>query len=439
MKLLNRFLEYSSEQELFTKDDKILLAVSGGRDSMLMCSLFLSAQLNFEIAHCNFGLRGAESDKDEELVRAYAIQTKAFLHVKTFDTRTYANDHKISIQMAARDLRYTWFNQLAIERNCDYIAIAQHQNDHVETVLLNMTRGTGLHGLCGIKAKRENIIRPLLFLTAREVTSAVEKYAIAYRDDASNFSNKYARNKIRLDIVPQFELLNGNFVETMTENIQHFQESYQLLQEFIAPIREQIFIRESSNRWFIDKRKIADQSLAMLFALFAPYNFAKNVLADMQRSLSGESGRIFESDGYALLLDRAQLILRKHSPPTYTIEVQGHEKVIQWSSFSFSISQSENLAVEPHKNIAQLDYDKLIFPLQIRSWQQGDTFQPLGMKGKKKISDFFIGKKINIFDKKNVPIWVNGNGDILWISNYRIDDRYKITENTQKVLTLVCK
>lgn len=440
MKLLDRFWDYCADNELFVAGDKVLLGVSGGRDSMLMATLFLKAQVAFEIAHCNFGLRGQESDEDEALVRGFAREHNVLIHVKKIDTLSYAEINKISIQMAARDLRYAWFDVLARETSCKYIAIAQHKNDHVETVLLNLIRGTGLQGLQGIKSKRGNIIRPLLFLTANEVSEAVAELKVPFRDDSSNFSTKYVRNKIRLDIIPQFESLNTDFIDTMDGNIQRFQESYSLLQSFIDPLRRQLFEADvGEERWKIKKEELRAQSMPLLFALFEPYGFSKMTLQDLRRAIDAEPGRIFESRKYQLLLDRAYVLLKKRDFFVDEVEVPEHVKEVNWLNKIFHMLVSEPTEIRQDVEVAQIDYRKLIFPLKVRSWQEGDVFYPLGMKGKKKLSDYFVDKKVSLFDKKNIAIWVNGNGEIMWISGYRLDDRYKIRDNTQKVLTLVRK
>ncbi|TJZ61185.1 tRNA lysidine(34) synthetase TilS [Sphingobacterium olei] len=441
MVLLDRFKSYCFDNELFAEGDRILLAVSGGRDSMLMVTLFLKVQINIEIAHCNFGLRGQESDGDESLVRVFAQQHGIPFHVKKFDTVSYAEMHKISIQMAARDLRYGWFNDLARELDCRYIAVAQHKNDHIETVLLNLARGTGLQGLQGIKPKRDNIIRPLLFLTAAEVSSVAEELKVPFRDDSSNFSTKYARNKIRLDIIPQFESLNADFIDTMDKNIQRFQENYVLLQSFINPLRSQLFETDAGGGWKIKKEDLSRQSMPLLYALFEPFGFSIMTLQDLLKALTSnaESGRIFESNKYQLLLDRTYVLLKKKDRLATELDVSEDATVINWLDKTFEILLSEHTEICPDVQVAQIDYNRLIFPLKVRSWKEGDTFYPLGMQGKKKLSDYFVDRKVSLFDKKAIPIWVNGNGEIIWISGYRLDDRYKITDNTQKVLTLVCK
>lgn len=439
MKIIEQFERYVQENKLFTKADKLLVAVSGGRDSMLLLWILQRAGYQVEIAHCNFQLRGEESDADEALVCDFAKQNNIPFHAIRFDTDDYATQHKLSIQMAARELRYDWFAKLSEKLHCKYIAIAQHKNDHVETVLLNLTRGTGLLGLQGILPKRaeNNIVRPLLFLDSKQILSLVEEYQIPYRDDASNFSNKYARNKIRLDIIPEFEQLHADFVQTMEENIIRFQETYTVLKEFVDDLRSQLFEVQSSGQIYIRKEAIRYLSLGKWYLLFEPYGFSKQVLQDLRTAIDRESGRIFQSSSHQLLLDREQLILEAFSEECLSKEIFEHQSLVTWNTNTIQLVVSEDVSIETDAQIAKIDISKLVFPLQIRTWQEGDYFQPLGMKGKKKISDYFIQKKINLFDKKSIPLLVNGNGDVIWIVGYHLDDRYKIIGNTQKVLKLV--
>lgn len=440
MEIADRFRVFIDEQNLFAPSDRVLLGVSGGRDSMLMLWLFQTQKFDVEVAHCNFNLRGDESDGDERFVQAYCAAHNIPFHVRHFDTKQLATDQKISIQMAARELRYQWFDELANVRNCSFIAIAHHKNDHVETVLLNMTRGTGLAGLQGIQPKRQRIIRPLLFLDAQEVAATVQQYRIPYRDDSSNFSNKYARNKIRLDILPQFEQLSPDFVDIMVDNIERFRDAYQVLQQLVMERRAQMLQADGHGRWYMEKDLLRNTDLPLLYYLFEPYGFSKSILQDVLTVIDHEPGRTFESSTHQILLDRKTLILQEIAPraiaPTYISE---EDVRAAWSDYQFKLDTQESTAILRDPYTAQLDYALLKFPLQIRSWQMGDYFQPLGMRGRKKMSDFFVQQKINVFDKKNTPIVVNGNGDILWVAGHRIDDRYKITENTQKVLTLVCQ
>ncbi len=266
-------------------------------------------------------------------------------------------------------------------------------------------------------------------------------YGIAYRDDQSNFSTKYARNKIRIDIIPHFKKLQPDFEMVFEQNINHFKESYQLLQQFVEPIRRKLFYPIDEG-WGVRKEDLEPyiDNLPLLYELFSAFNFSKPVLSDLQQAWSRESGRIFQSDAYHMLLDRNELFIREKefiSPDEALITSE--TSTVEWKHYCFHANVSADLAIVKASEVAKLDYDVLVFPLTIRSWKVGDSFYPLGMEGRKKLSDFFINKKISLFEKENIPIVVNGNGDILWVANYRMDNRYKITANTKKVLTLVCR
>ncbi|WP_312337422.1 tRNA lysidine(34) synthetase TilS [Sphingobacterium sp.] len=441
MNVLERLMGYIEKEHLLMPHDKILLTVSGGKDSMLMAHLFAKSGYHIAIAHCNFQLRGEDSEQDEALVRKFATENGIPIFVKHFDTKAYAKEQQISIQMAARELRYAWFEKLRHELQFDRIAVAQHLNDHIETVLLNLSRGTGLQGLQGIFPIRERIIRPLLFLKASEIEHFVKMYGITYRDDQSNFSTKYARNKIRIDIIPHFKKLQPDFEMIFEQNINHFKESYQLLQQFVEPIRKKLFYPNDEG-WGVRKEDLEPylDNLPLLYELFSAFNFSKAVLSDLQQAWVKESGRVFQSDCYHMLLDRNELFIREKefiSPDEALITSE--TSTVEWKRYCFHAEVSTDITIVRTPDLAKLDYDLLVFPLTIRSWKVGDSFYPLGMEGRKKLSDFFINKKISLFEKENIPLVVNGNGDILWIANYRMDNRYKITSNTKKVLTLVCR
>lgn len=433
------FKTYIAKHNLCAPSDRIVIAVSGGKDSMLMAYLFIQAGYSCILAHCNFHLRAEASDMDEALVVDFAKQYNTPCLVAHFDTELYAKTHKISTQMAARELRYRWFEEIRLEQHAQVIAVAQHQNDHVETLLLNLTRVTGLQGLQGILPKREKIIRPILFLSANEVAAAVQAAHIPYRDDQSNFSNKYARNKIRLEIIPKFKEIQPDFEEVLTRSISHFQESYALLNYFVNPLRKQLFQEEAKGQLRIDKIALAAYLpvQGLLFELFKPYGFSAEVLDDLKRCWNQESGRLFESTTHKLLLDRESLWLAERvadSMESRTINLD--DKLIAFGGYQFTLATTADCSVEPSSYSIKVDLARLQFPLLLRFWQEGDYFIPLGMQGKKKLSDFFIGQKLNLFEKAAVPILVNGNGEIIWLVGHRLDNRYKITEKTQKVFTL---
>lgn len=440
MEILKRFERYVEENKLFSKDEKILVAVSGGRDSMMLLWLLHQLSYPIEIAHCNFQLRGEESDADEQLVHGFAVDNGIPIHVQRFDTAGYAAAHKLSIQIAAREMRYAWFERLRMERGCKVIAVAQHMNDSVETVLLNLSRGTGLQGLQGILPLRDDshVVRPLLFLQSEEITVFVHNQGIPFRDDSSNFSNKYARNKIRLDIIPEFEQLNPHFIRVMADNIARFRDAQEVINKHMQELRSQIIIARSDHAWRIAKEELERLQLSELYFMFEPFGFSKTVLQDLLESLHKDSGKQFASDTYIIITDREDVILSKKNMNLEPVYIDLSTTRVEWGGFQIEITGNSDLGIENGTGIAKIDTVSLVYPLTIRQWEEGDSFQPLGMNGKKKLSDYFIQKKINILDKKRVPILVNGDGKIIWVVNYHLDERFKIRDNTQKVLKLVC-
>lgn len=436
-----RFKEYIIDHQLIKDEEKVLLAVSGGRDSMLMSWLFAQTSYNVSIAHCNFNLRGQESDMDEQLVSDFCEHNNIKLHVKRFDTIEYANEHKISIQMAARELRYDWFQKLARDEGYDLIAVAQHHNDQIETIFVNLLRGTGIRGMHGIIPKRGNIIRPLLFLTADEVSEYLHKFDIPFRDDKSNFSTDYIRNKIRLQLIPVIREIKPDFEEVMAKNINWFQEEEEIYERLLQRERDRYFIEKGSYIYVHKDILDAFQSnLAFLYQLFRPYRFSKNVLQDLLDNKHSQTGLVFNSPTHSLLLNRSDLVIReikgREEGGLEVFVTEGAEYICSQHHF-IRFATVDSLQVLFDQNTACVDVDKLQFPLKVRKWMQGDYFYPLGMTGRKKVSDFLVDNKVNLFDKEKVEVLLNGNGDIMWIIGMRLDNRYKVDEKTKKVCKFV--
>lgn len=441
MNVPERFVQYLREQALCQPHERILLAVSGGKDSVLMTHLFAGAGYAIGIAHCNFRLRGAESDADEALVCELAKTLGVPFYVAAFDTEAEARERGISIQMAARELRYAWFETIRATQGYDRIAVAQHRNDHVETLLLNLVRGTGLAGLRGIQPRRGRIIRPILFLDAVEVEAYVQERGLEYREDASNRSTKYARNKIRLEVIPRLKELNPELERTMAANISRFADAHAVLQAHVDALRRRLFTQHSEEEWHIpvDGLVALDPRQFLLYELLRPFGFSEAVVGDLARALPGVPGKRFVSSSYALYIDRDMLVLR----PAETVEsgvatIERAGDVATWGGYRFESGWSTDTAVSKGADVAQFDAERVVFPVRIRAWREADAFRPLGMEGHKKLSDFFVSLKIPVYRKHRIPVVVNGNGDILWVVPYRMDDRYKITGKTKKVFTLAC-
>jgi len=435
----SRFLSFISEHRLLEPDKKVLLAVSGGRDSVLMVHLFNAAGLNFSIAHCNFGLRGEESEGDEAFVRQLASDMEVPFHIKRFDTAQFAAENNLSIQMAARELRYNWFEEVRRQNKYDCIALAHHASDVTETMLLNLVRGTGIAGLHGILPKRGRLIRPMLFLDREEVSTIVEALGISFREDSSNLSSKYARNKIRLEVVPKLKELNQGLDLTFGKNSRRFAQVEDFLNKEVQQLRKKIFKQFPSS--FIEIRlsdlKELNPRELLLFELFRPFGFSEAVLDDLVSCWDGEAGKMFTSPGYLLLLDRDKLILepREVLPQSEMLWPAGTSSLsYQKLKLSSTVSLS-GITLKANPDKAFFDEGLLQYPLKLRQWEEGDYFFPFGMSGRKKLSDFFRELKIPVTQKSKVPLLVNGNGDILWVIGFRSDNRYKVSSETKKVIT----
>ncbi|MFB9843732.1 tRNA lysidine(34) synthetase TilS [Mucilaginibacter ginsenosidivorans] len=430
-----RFREFIVKNDLFGHHHKILAAVSGGKDSVLMAHLLKAAGFDFGIAHCHFQLRGQEALADKAFVSSLASELNVPVHNIDFDTKKYAADEKVSIQMAARELRYQWFQQISRQYGYDFIALAHHQNDAIETILLNLTRGTGIAGLHGILPKNENLIRPLLFLSREEIDQVIQNNKLTYREDSSNSSNKYARNKIRLEVIPKLKELNPALEETFERNLGHFRELEILLGQKIGELKKELFTGHDGDiRIPVQQVKKLNPQKLLLYGLLSEFGFNESTIGDIISSLDKHPGRIFESPGFILLLDRTELVVSKKDaePALITIDKAQHEA--HYGNYRISILHDDSpLIVKDNPMAVSIDADLLIYPLTVRSWQQSDHFYPLGMKTRKKLSDFFIGLKIPLHQKKHVPLLVNGNGEIAWIGGLRPDNRYKVSMKTKKV------
>jgi tRNA(Ile)-lysidine synthase len=433
---LQQFLDYIKKNALFTEQDKILLAVSGGKDSVLMLQLFKLSNYKFSIAHCNFNLRADESQRDEAFVRLLAASLAVPFYVAHFDTKTYAAQHQVSTQMAARDLRYQWFEQIRREKDYNYIALAHHQNDSIETLLLNLTRGTGISGLHGILPKREKLVRPLLFLSRQEIDDLIEENNINFVADSSNESTKYARNKIRLNVIPQLEAINPNLAQTFEQNIQRFLETEDVLRQFVAQVKLSITSEKGSETYIsIKKLQLLKPKKLILFELLKPFHFINNVVDELLASLDKQSGTSFYSHTHRATINREEIMVSAlpHAIAPNHYFINSTDNFVSIGSQKISISYTHSNLIEANENKAFVDMDRLIFPLIIRFRQDGDKFMPLGMKHYKKLSDFFIDQKVPLPQKDKIPLLINGNGEIIWVAGLRQDNRYKVRATTKKV------
>ncbi|MDZ7936523.1 MAG: tRNA lysidine(34) synthetase TilS [Emticicia sp.] len=456
--MLHGFLTYINEQKLFEPSEKVLLTVSGGKDSVAMLDLFCGANILFAVAHCNFQLRGKDSDDDQIFVENLCNENNVVFHTKTFNTKSFAKKNKISIEMAARTLRYEWFEDLRKELNFDYIATAHHLNDSIETVLLNLTKGTGISGLKGISAKKEHIIRPMLFASRKEIDAYVAEKNLSWREDSSNASNDYQRNLIRNQVVPLLKKINPNLDETFARNLERFQSLEADFRKNLSHFKATV-MREKEGVFYlkIENIKYWQSANYYLEELLKEFGFNYFQSKEIFNSLDGLSGKVFHSENFTLLKDREELIIGREffTPPLHSERGLGgevksmltpnillHEDEIQnlYVDFSdkklrFTVLNIEEIDTSFERNNAVLfaDFDKITFPMTLRQWHAGDWFIPLGMKGKKKISDFLIDKKIPLNLKKSIFL-LTSQDTTIWVVGHRADDRFKLNDSTQKVL-----
>ncbi len=438
--MIKSFNNYLSQIVDNYQETKYLLAVSGGMDSMLMLWLFQQSDLSFAVANINFNLRGIEADNDSQLVIDYCEHYNIPYYHKHFNTIAYSKENKISIQMAARDLRYKWFEQLAQQHHFQKISIAHHLDDQTETFFINLIRGTGIAGLHGLARNKANIIRPLMFCTRKDIASAIQKYTIPYREDSSNASDKYQRNYIRHNILPHFYHLQANFSHKLDKTIQYISELEDFTNHYIQIECKDIILSHQENSLTISLKKLQlkKHKHILLYSLLKEYNFSRDHIDTFVFLLSElSSGKEIQSSTHRIIFDRdsAIIIAKEENKALISIPINSlSDKAWDENQLSYENNYSGNYKTK-NKNIAFLDYKLLHFPLSIRPWQHGDTFQPLGMKGKKKVSDFFIDIKLSKVQKEKTLLLCQGK-EIIWIIGHRIDNRFAVTEETTQILKI---
>jgi tRNA(Ile)-lysidine synthase len=439
--MVKEFLDFIKKENLFERGDKILVTVSGGVDSIVMCDLFHKAGFSFAIAHCNFNLRGKESDGDKKFVSDLAEKYQVPFYWKSFETKPYSKKKKISIQMAARDLRYEWLKRLAGDKKYDCIATAHHLDDSIETFFINLLRGTGIAGLQGVPVKQGLIIRPLLFANKNMIRNYAKAEKLKWREDSSNNSDKYLRNNIRHHLVPSLKKLNAGFEKTITKELAYFKDAAEIFKKFIEEKKKEIVIEEGKNILLsIKKLKDSGHAETILHELLRAYDFTPESTELIAQRMYATAGKKFLSPTYRLIKDRDFFIL---TPKQSTVrekdlfikkdqtEFRSPNLHLKMESFRGGMEQ-----VKDRKNsVAYFDLASLSFPLKIRKWKQGDAFHPLGMTGKKKLSDFLIDKKIPLHNKENIYV-LESSGHIAWVIGHRIDNRYKVLKETQMVMRI---
>lgn len=433
--MLEAFLKYIQVQQLFQKGDKVLLAVSGGKDSVAMAYLFHEAKLDFGIAHVNFHLREQESDLDQLFVKKMAESFDVPFYTKDFDTQQLVSESKDSTQMIARELRYEWFRETVEKEGYDYLATAHHLNDSVETALYNLSKGTGVSGLRGILPIKNKLVRPLMFASSMDIERYIKEKEVQWREDSSNASDKYKRNFIRHQIIPLLKEINPSLEKTFADSSLRLRAAEEMINLGLKRIKQQA-VKEIEDGLYlrIAYFEILSEPVGILYEILKEYGFTLTQVKDIWESRNGQSGKYIKSENYMLSKDRGKFILTKNVRKSVLLQIGGEgEYEVGQQNIRCELDHKGHL--EFRNDVAYLDQEKLIFPLVLRPWKEGDWFMPLGMKGKKKLSDFVIDKKIPLNFKDNILVLVSGK-DIVWVMGLRLDERYKVTQWTKKITKL---
>ncbi len=427
----NKTALFIRQEQLFGLQDKIIVALSGGADSVALLRILLDIGYKVEAAHCNFHLRQDESDLDESFVYHICREQGVLLHTTHFDTRNYAASCQLSIEMAARELRYQWFEELRIQRKAQAIAVGHHQDDSIETVLLNLIRGTGISGLKGIRPKNGFVVRPLLCVNRKEITDYLDRIGQEYRTDSSNLSEEFTRNKIRLSLLPLLEEINPAIRRSLLHTTSHLAEAEAVYQHAISQAKKRVFIpgETPTEEVKLPCGTISIEALlqepspeSLLHEILTPYGFTPSQTGDVYYTLKGEPGKIFTAKEWTLLKDRDTLFLYPTDTPA-PLPLLCIKKLARTKGFQ----------VPRDPNIACIDAGKVKHVLSLRTWKEGDCFIPFGMKGRKLVSDFLTDRKKSRHEKKNQLIVTDGE-QIVWVVGERIDDRYRITNDTEHLI-----
>ena len=435
--MLEKTIDYIKCNSLLRETDKILLAVSGGIDSMVMLHLFRQLNYSISVAHCNFSLRGKESDNDQKFIEDYCSSNNIKLFVRTFNTMQYAEQNGLSVQMAARDLRYSWFEEVRSANKLDSILLGHNQDDIIETFFINLVRGTGLRGLTGIKPSNGNLTRPLLFASRKDIEKYASDNNITFREDSSNTETKYKRNSIRHKIIPLFKELNPSFSSSMELTIMRLEEVQKVIDKNTKIARDRIFVNNNSDISVkINDLLVLEPSDLYYYELFKDFGIGANGIDELKKLIAAPPGKQISTKTHTILKDREELLISGISIHNQDIsETMVIDKIQDIGRYKLKVVDAADLTISGDPNTAYLDYDKIKLPLNIRKWAEGDYFYPLGMKGKKKLSDFFVDLKIPLNKKNDINIFLSDE-KIFWVAGYRIDNRFCITDLTSRVLVI---
>ena len=437
MNLQQKVLSYIQKHQLLTDKEPVLVGVSGGTDSVALLHILISLGYNCITAHCNFHLRMDESSRDENFVRKLALSYSTTFYSVDFETTKYASEHKISIEMAARDLRYAWFEEMQKKTGAQAIAVAHHADDSIETMLMNLVRGTGIRGLTGIQPRNKNVVRPLLCCTREELEKYLVEHKLDHVEDATNQENNYVRNKFRNELLPLLTVINPAARENLYKTLANLEGNYSIYQQAIGQISRQIVEKSGSEiRLNIDRINEQVHVPTVLFELLSPYGFGSVQIEQIAEALNAESGKVFYSETHRLVKDRNYLIINAKDEIKENSHSISHDATEINSAIHLRIRKvvvDESFSTSKVPDCVHVDASLLEFPLELRRWNEGDTFYPFGMTRKKKLSDYFIDQKFSIPEKEQCWLLVSG-AKIVWIVGQRLDNRFRVTESTKEVI-----
>lgn len=439
--MLDTIRRFIQDHALFAiETDSILVAVSGGLDSVVLLDVLHRLGVRLAVAHCHFGLRGEDADADEQFVRKLAKQYDAPYFAEFFQTREFAEQEGISTQMAARLLRYRWFEQVRQREGLSYVATAHHQRDAAETMLLNLTHGTGLAGLHGIRTRNGHVVRPLLGVGRDDLHDYLVENRLMWREDDSNDSPVYQRNLLRHEVLPVLREINPNLDQTMALTAERVGGAEEIVRQYVADTAAQSR-RDEAEITYFDIRLLQRTAATtlVLHELLRPFGFGYPVVKDIVAAFGAEPGRCFDSPTHRLVKDREQLVITPRNLQKFgTVQISAGQEVLKTDGLHLRLHLHEaaGLEIPRGKAVAALDADKLKFPLTVRPWQEGDWFMPIGLKGKKKLSDFLIDQKVPLNLKNQVQVLLSGDGKIAWVIGFRPDERFRVSEEAARVLVV---
>ncbi len=439
---LRKIEQFIEQKELMNKNQLYLVALSGGADSVALLLALKKIGYNIEAAHCNFHLRGEESDRDEDFCKKLCHKLDIKLHLAHFDTQTNASLHGISIEMAARNLRYNYFEALLKDINASAVCVAHHKDDSAETLLLNLVRGTGIEGLTGIKSKNNRIVRPFLCVRRNEIVNYLEQQNQLFVTDSSNLVNDVQRNKIRLDVMPLLQTINPLVVEHLNQTGEYIEEAASILNTALEQMQNRVVLLKTEEQTIIDIERLEKEQSSnyLLWYILKNYGFNAAQIKQISCGLKTSVGRVWESATHALTINNNKIIVE----PLFTCDTKEYHLIEEGlyylkSKLSIEIKQElysiDNGFSKDPKDV-WIDADKVVFPLSVRLIKEGDRMIPLGMKGSKLISDILTDTKVSYFDRQRQYVLLNNDQQIIWLVGRRIDDRYKITSSTKTVLKI---